>query len=180
MKNWFIADTHFGHENVIRFDRRPFENAEEMDQVLIENWNSRVADQDVVYILGDFCYRSGRGPMWYLKRLKGRKHLVIGNHDRALINDPGAMACFESAEKMEFMQEQHGPVCLCHFPIAEWNGFYRNSWHIYGHIHNRRNETYEFMKGRERALNAGCMINHYSPVRFEELLENNRKWRETP
>lgn len=180
MRNWYIADTHFGHCNVIRFDGRPFVDVEEMDRVLIENWNARVGDGDDVYVLGDFCYRSARGPVWYLKRLKGRKHLVTGNHDRTLLADTGAMACFESVDKMMFVKEEQGPVCLCHFPIAEWHGFYRNSWHVYGHIHNQRNETYEFMKSRERALNAGCMINNYSPVRFQELVENNRRWRELP
>ena len=105
---------------------------------------------------------------------------MTGNHDRTLLADTGALACFESVEKMMFVEEEQGPVCLCHFPIAEWHGFYRNSWHVYGHIHNQRNETYEFMKSRERALNAGCMINNYSPVRFRELVENNRRWRELP
>ena len=180
MRNWYIADTHFGHCNVIRFDGRPLGDVEEMDRVLMENWNARVGDGDDVYVLGDFCYRSARGPVWYLKRLKGRKHLVTGNHDRTLLADTGAVACFESIDKMMFVEEEQGPVCLCHFPIAEWNGFYRNSWHVYGHIHNQRSETYEFMKSRERALNAGCMINNYSPVRFQELVENNRRWRELP
>lgn len=178
MKNWYIADTHFGHENVIKFDGRPFGDTAEMDRVLMENWNRRVGDEDDIYILGDFCYRSARSPMWYLTRLRGRKHLVVGNHDQVLLNDAGAMACFVSVEKMTFVREEPGHVCLCHFPIAEWNGFYRNSWHIYGHIHNNKSETYEFMKSRERALNAGCMINNYCPVRFEELVRNNRIWQE--
>lgn len=60
MRNWYIADTHFGHCNVIRFDGRPFGDVEEMDRVLMENWNARVGDGDDVYVLGDFCYRSGQ------------------------------------------------------------------------------------------------------------------------
>ena len=55
MRNWYIADTHFGHCNVIRFDGRPFGDVEEMDRVLMENWNARVGDGDDVYVLGDFC-----------------------------------------------------------------------------------------------------------------------------
>ena len=64
-----------------------------MDRVLIEN--SRVGDGDDVYVLGDFCYRSAQrsGGIW--KRLKGRKHLVTGNHDRTLLADTGAMACLD-------------------------------------------------------------------------------------
>lgn len=44
-------------------------------------------------------------------------------------------------------------ICACHFPIAEWNGFHKWHYHIYGHIHNRMDDTYEFMRKRERALN---------------------------
>ena len=68
-------------------------------------------------------------------------------------------------------------ICLCHFPLAEWNGYFKGSWHIYGHIHNRREETFQFMRTKERALNAGCMINGFVPVTFEELVRNNQFFR---
>ena len=48
---YFTADTHFGHENVIRFCGRPYATAAEMDEALMENWNSRVKDNDTVLIL---------------------------------------------------------------------------------------------------------------------------------
>ena len=50
---YYIADMHFGHENVIRFDDRPFADTEQMDEVLIQNWNERVTADDTVYVLGD-------------------------------------------------------------------------------------------------------------------------------
>lgn len=85
----------------------------------------------------------------------------------------------EGIDKMMHVEDGGRHICLCHFPIAEWNGFFRGSWHIHGHIHNRRNETYEFMKTRQRALNAGCMINNYAPVSFDELVFNNEVFRAT-
>ena len=39
---YYIADMHFGHKNVLRFDNRPFADTELMDEVLIHNWNERV------------------------------------------------------------------------------------------------------------------------------------------
>ena len=78
---YYISDLHFGHANAIKFDARPFADVEEMDRVMIERWNETVCDDDVVYIVGDFCYRSGRSAAWYLSQLKGQKHLVVGNHD---------------------------------------------------------------------------------------------------
>ena len=67
---YYTSDLHFGHRNVLKFDNRPFANVDEMDLVLIENWNNRVQPDDTVYILGDFCYKSDRAAKWYLQQLK--------------------------------------------------------------------------------------------------------------
>ena len=53
--NFYIADMHFGHKNVIRYDNRPFDSIEEMDKAMITLWNETVGDDDVVYIIGYFC-----------------------------------------------------------------------------------------------------------------------------
>lgn len=84
--NYYIADTHFGHDNIRRLSNRPFETIEEMDRTIIDNWNSRVTDNDDVYILGDFSYKS-EDSVLYLKKVKGRKHLIIGNHDEKLLKN---------------------------------------------------------------------------------------------
>ena len=73
--NLYIADTHFGHDNVIRFDGRPFANAAEMWRVMRELWNGRVRDDDDVWIIGDFVMRSDKPASFYLEQLKGHKHL---------------------------------------------------------------------------------------------------------
>ena len=49
--------------------------------------------------------------------------------------------------------------------------------HIYGHIHNQKKGCFDFMTEKDRALNAGCMINHYAPVTIEQLIENNRTYK---
>ena len=56
MANFYISDLHIGHENILRFDNRPFANVNEMNNKLIENWNARVRSDDTVYILGDFIW----------------------------------------------------------------------------------------------------------------------------
>lgn len=71
--NYYIADTHFGHNNILRLSNRPFSTIEEMDRTIIVNWNSRVTDRDDVYILGDFSHKS-EDPIQYLRKLKGQKH----------------------------------------------------------------------------------------------------------
>ncbi len=176
--NLYTSDLHFGHANVIAFDRRPFADREEMDRIMIELWNSRVSPDDTVYILGDVCYRSEYTADWYLSRLKGHKILILGNHDLPILENKKALDCLEDVQKMMYVRDEDRHICLCHFPIAEWNKCRNGSWHIYGHIHSRRDETWQFMKTRERALNAGCMINNYMPASFRELVVNNQRFNE--
>lgn len=171
--NLYISDLHFGHANAVLFDHRPFGDVDEMDRVMIKWWNARVSPDDNVYILGDFCYRNSNPAEWYLRQLRGHKHLVIGNHDGATLANETAMAYFETVEKMMHVTDNGHQICLCHFPLAEWNGSHKGHWHIYGHIHNKRDETYEYMRKKERALNAAACLNNYTPVSLNELIRNN-------
>lgn len=60
--NYYISDLHIGHANAIKFDNRPFADVNEMNNAIIENWNSRVKSNDTVYILGDsFGQRKANG-----------------------------------------------------------------------------------------------------------------------
>ena len=61
-KIFFTSDLHFGHENVLRFDSRPFATVEEMDSELIRRWNAKVGRGDLVYVLGDMIYSVSRSP----------------------------------------------------------------------------------------------------------------------
>lgn len=171
--NLYISDLHFGHSNVINFDNRPFADSDEMDSAMIRLWNSRVSPDDHVYIIGDFCYQSVNTADWYLRQLKGHKHLIVGNHDGYTLKNENAMSYFETVEKMMHVSDDGKQICLCHFPIAEWNGFHKGHWHIYGHIHGRLDDTYYFMRTRDHALNAAACINNYTPVSMNELIRNN-------
>ncbi|MBE5955643.1 MAG: hydrolase [Lachnospiraceae bacterium] len=173
---YYISDLHFGHENVIRFDNRPFKSAGEMDYIMMENWCNRVQEEDEVYILGDFCYRAEKGPVWYLKRLPGKKHLIIGNHDEKTLKYPGALDYFESVDHIMQIDDKGKQICLCHYPMAEWTAYHRNSYHIYGHIHNRLSDTCLLMRNRKNAYNAAACINHYRPSTLAEIIANNEKF----
>ncbi len=82
---WFTSDYHLGHRNIIRLCNRPFANVEEMDQAIIERHNACVGQADTVYDLGDFAFRcSAEYAVACLHRLNGRRHLVLGNHDKPL------------------------------------------------------------------------------------------------
>ena len=170
---YYTGDLHFGHESCLRFDNRPFNDIDEMDRLLIEYWNSRITKNDQVYILGDFAFHNEKSYSWYLSQLKGQKHLIVGNHDRKLLKDNDALQYFVSVDDYLEITDEQKRLILSHYPIAEWNGFYRDSYHLYGHIHNNTKGTYQYMKQFDRALNVGCMINGYRPVTFKELIINH-------
>lgn len=174
--NLYIADLHFGHRNAITFDHRPFADCDEMDMAMIQLWNSRVAPDDHVYIIGDFAHRSEKDEAWYLQKLRGHKHLVIGNHDGKLLQNEKAMAYFESVDKMMDIKDGEELIVLCHYPMVEWYKSRHGSWLIYGHIHGNMDETWQIMRGIDHTLNAGACINNYTPASLKELIRNNQTY----
>lgn len=171
--NLYISDIHFGHRNIIRLDERPFENEEEMDRAIIDKWNQKVSPEDHIYIVGDIAFRNTIPVQDYLKQLKGHKHLILGNHDGDIPNNQEALSLLESVDDLLEINEGDRKICLCHYPLADWNGRCKGSWLIYGHIHAMKEAPYEYMKTQERALNAAVCINQYEPVTFDELCVNN-------
>ena len=80
--NVFVtSDTHFGHNNILKLEKRSnfCNNIEEHDEILINNWNKKVKPNDLIYILGDFSFSNYKRTMEILKRLNGDKILIEGN-----------------------------------------------------------------------------------------------------
>ena len=81
---FITADNHFGHKNIIKYANRPFKTVEEMDRVMIENWNKVVGEDDIIYHLGDFALAPSSYIKEILDNLNGYKILIMGNHDRGI------------------------------------------------------------------------------------------------
>ena len=173
--NYYIADLHFGHENVLRHDGRPFENAGQMNAVLIRRWNDRVSDSDHVYILGDFAWKNSLG-LDVLRQLAGHKFFILGNHDKLTAE---MKACFEWIKDYAVIDDGGRKVVLCHYPIAHWDGQYKGAVHLYGHIHNTKDHT-AFEKYRKicaemeipfECYNVGCMMPYmdFAPRTLDEI-----------
>lgn len=154
---WVVSDTHFGHENIIKYCKRPFANAAEMDERMVENWNSVVKDEDIVYSLGDVYFAQG----WKsLSKLKGRKRLILGNHDDG--KDKHLHEHFQKILVWRMFPEfglllSHVPI----YPLAHEmvNGKYVN---VHGHIHDNLIED-------DRYINACVEHHNYTPINIEEL-----------
>ena len=165
---FYISDTHLGHKNIIKHCNRPFKTVEEMDETIINNWNKVVKKDDEVYILGDFSYRNSTSGANYLKRLNGKKFLIIGNHDNVT---PEMRALFEWVGVYKEVHDNGHKIVLFHYPIVEWDGYFRDSYHFYGHIHNNfENDAHKIMKDIPHAYNVGADILGFTPRTFDEIV----------
>lgn len=167
--NFFTADLHFGHANIIKYCQRPFTSVEEMDRTLIANWNAKVGADDDVWILGDFTMRSAEHAKGYLRQLAGRKHLILGNHDNFATNANGAALLTEVVPYKELKLEHGQQAVLCHYPMLFWNNSRHGALMLYGHIHNGAysNAVTDLIYN---ALNVGVDCCDYAPLSEHEVL----------
>jgi calcineurin-like phosphoesterase family protein len=162
-QSWFISDTHFGHANIITFEDqqgrriRPFASVEEMDELLVKNWNARVGQYDRVYHLGDVVINRKRLPI--LDRLNGKKVLIKGNHDIFPLKD--YTPYFEDIRAFK-VYPAHGIICS-HVPVHPQQLAARFKRNIHGHLHER-------VLDDARYRNICVEHTNYAPLSFEELI----------
>lgn len=136
---WFTSDLHLWHRNILRFSQttRLCANMDEMLDTLRNNWNNSVANEDDVWILGDVSFGNPLDTLEYLRSLKGRKHLVLGNHDRMFEHDYNIMSqVLQSKQHYAELQLRDGNIIvMSHYPMAVWNRCHHGSYHLYGHCH---------------------------------------------
>lgn len=169
---YFTADTHFGHANIIKSCGRPFADVEEMNEAMIAAWNERVTENDTVYIVGDMFFLC-KDVESILNRLRGKKSLILGNHDGEWKKKVDLPKYFVSVDKyLEISDGQHA-LTFYHYPLLDWQ-HKKNAYMIHGHIHANTNDDYfPLLLTRDRVLNAGVDINGFRPVTFDELVKNN-------
>ena len=182
--NYYISDLHIGHINILRLSHRPFKTMDEMIEKIIENWNKNITNDDHVYVLGDVFFRYEGNMRKLLQKLNGHKHLIIGNHEKQLLKNKQALYIFDSVdyykEIVDTLNGKQVQVIMCHYPMVEWNGYFRNSIHLYGHIHNNTtNDTYKIMKKIKNAYNVGADIIDFTPQTLQGIIEKNKEfWKE--
>lgn len=171
MRKLYISDTHLLHERLLEMQPRAFGSIEEHDEHIIAKWNSVVRDEDIVYHLGDFAFQLARQKdriHWYFSRLKGRKNLIIGNHD---VDEDGnlhptlaSLAWEEEPTWMKFTRDGGKKLVLCHYALREWQGYHSGAVHFYGHSHGKLDS-----KGLSRDVGCDVLDVAFTPRTYEEL-----------
>lgn len=159
---FFIADTHFGHKNIIKYENRPFLDTLDMDKQLISKWNQKVKANDKVFVLGDFSFYNKAKTSEICHKLNGRKTLIMGNHDTSSINYYRECG-FEMVSVYpiildHFWMLSHEPLYICeNMPYAN----------IFGHVHS--NKIYSDFSNQSFCA---CVERiDYQPILFEEIKE---------
>lgn len=176
---FFISDLHIGHQNVIRFDGRPFGSVDEMHKIMIEKWNSVVGDDDIVFYLGDLSHRCDIDTVKsVISQLKGKIYYILGNHDR--MRDIVKLGRFEKiyeygtevSIKDEDANRGYQDIILCHYAILSWNKSHYGSWHLHGHSHGSmmKNPDMSWFYKR-KVIDVGCNMIDYTPISYTQLKE---------
>jgi len=193
MNIWFMADPHFGHENLVlgvtkwegRTEQcRKFKTLEEHDATLVNNINDVVGQDDILYCIGDWAMGGKENVYNFRKRLVcSNIHLVLGNHDMHIAKntiiqtDEGyknIQSLFTSVTQI--LEKKIGGIkmILCHYPFRTWHGSGRGSYMLYGHVHGGLVKEDE--KNQFKTMDVGIDTHpEFRPYHLEEvkgLLEN--------
>lgn len=182
---WFTSDQHYGHANIIRYCARPFETVHQMNAEMARRFNEVVQEDDEVWHLGDFAM-DDRLVGLTLPRLKGRHHLVAGNHDKCHPKHSRAARSVRQylghgfrtvVERTVLELEGLGPVLACHMPLRRADATderyeeYRpepkdlphSGYLLHGHVHEK-------WRRRGSMVNVGVDVWDFRPVSEPDLV----------
>lgn len=169
MQTFFTADTHFNESYAIQYFNRPFRNTDEMNAVMVKNWNSIVTEQDTVYHLGDFTLDDIHHFAKWIRQLHGKIEILPGSHDQPWLKDFIAnervqvIAPLVSVEIPEIkMGNDPQLVVLCHYSMQVWDQSNQGSWHLFGHSHGK-------LKGIGLSFDVGVDCTDFKPLSLEEV-----------
>jgi calcineurin-like phosphoesterase family protein len=172
-KVYITSDSHFFHKNIIQYENRPFGSVEEMNEVMIKNWNKVVSKEDKIFHLGDFAFSNKEKTLELVSKLNGYKILILGNHDKRrniqFYRDVG----FNEVYKWSIIYSEW--YILSHSPIyVNENMPYIN---IDGHIHNK--EMVGLNKNQKNSYINVCVEKaNYTPVLFADLMKSFKETNE--
>lgn len=168
-KVFFISDLHLGHKNILKFSpTRGGTDMQSHSEWLVDQWNSVVTKQDLVWVLGDVCFNAIHMP--YLKKMNGSKHLILGNHDK-----------FTLKEYFQYFNKVHGfrtykNAWLSHAPIH--CDSLRNKINIHGHLHNGIVKYWDSLGDDSlednRYFNVSVEQLNGVPITYEDIIKRSR------
>lgn len=160
--NFYTADPHFGHANILKFCNRPFRDVPEMDARILLNYQNVVCPHDDLWILGDFTFAGIDDSIHVsgmLRSIPGRKHLVTGNHDKHWVRNLPEWA---SVHDLVEIKDAGHRVTLCHYPMITFAGARHGAIQMFGHVHQN-------WAGSRNSVNVGVDLWDFRPITLEDV-----------
>lgn len=200
MRTFFISDTHFYHSNIITWENMPkrfifnsqsfLKKSDEkfnldilrndtikMNETLINNWNSVVDKNDIIYHLGDFAFASANNTKEILSRLNGNIHLIIGNHDnwKTLNKIKDLFVDINTYKEINYLYENKlYHICMMHYPIQQWNRMRYNSIMLCGHSHDML--KHDVKEGHIKYdVGVDTELSNFHPISLDDIIINTKK-----
>ncbi len=168
MTFWFTADQHFFHNNIINLVFRPFKSINQMHSNLINNYNELITDEDVVFFIGDFSIKGKEYKTQLekiIEKLKGVKHLILGNHDKLNPFDyieMGFRSVHTSLQGTFDSKIGLISIDMNHDPSVSYID--RNRLFLCGHVHNHYIQL-------KNVINVGVDVWDFKPVSLDQLVD---------
>lgn len=171
---FFSGDHHFFHKNIIKICNRSFIDVHKMNKCMIDNWNSVVRKDDIIFHLGDFSFGGKKTTQVILEQLNGKKFICLGDHDQIISRK--CRSHFEAIEDMIFLtienQSKIYEIFMMHWLCKTWPKSHYGSWHCHGHSHSGMDQ-YAQKEGKILDVGVDNISKYkpgfYGPIPFEEI-----------
>lgn len=187
-KIWFTSDTHFRHKNIIshcpeRANIGQFDicDLDAHDLWIIEKWNKTVGKNDIVYIIGDFSFATSEWVKKLCGKLKGKKYLIVGNHDKSseklegYFKDIKLIKCVTFKKSNFVFLEEDFQVCMCHYAMVVWPSKHYGCVQVCGHSHGKLDEFNEESTDLRVDVGWDSKLGNYDLVSLEKLYSYFKK-----
>ena len=171
MKTFFTADTHFDHKNIITYCDRDFNTIEDMNDTIVDRWNSVISNKDAVYHIGDFTLGSMVHFRKWVNLLNGNIKIIPGSHDYRWMKDfipTDRVQVLPPLVSIEFgnikVNAYPTVFVLCHYSMQVWDRSHYGSYHLFGHSHGN-------LKGIGRSMDVGVDTNNFYPYSLDDILK---------
>ena len=173
-KVFVTSDPHFCHQMEFIWGPRGFKNQYEMNEAIIENWNSVVDMEDDVYCLGDIMLNDNDLGIKCLKSLKGKIHIIRGNHcTNARVELYKQCHNVVDINEGQFLQYKKYHFYLSHYPCLTANHdddkpLKTRIISLCGHVHTQ-DPFYDWDKGL--IFHVEMDTNNCTPWNLDDIIE---------
>lgn len=177
---WLTSDWHFGHDRKFIYEPRGFSSVEEMNEAIIKNHNNIVKDDDIIYCLGDCMLNDNEKGIECIKKLKGKKKIILGNHCTntriELYKNLPNTEVIGYADRLDY-NGYH--FYLSHYPTLTSNldggrSLKQRILNLFGHTHSKD----KFYQDNPTMYNVALDAHNNTPVSIEQIIEDIKAKRE--